>query len=192
MSALQDFFIHIERTQYWFYGLLFYSDLGSKKSCETYPGEHGGSYVQFGINITHFPMNVPISVCLPAECANQSLYLNTTKKIQAMTNELLIEFKKKVDLDDLHNKIEPEFEDGPLLKQILALVTNDTFITLRAHVPTTNTEDLQSETESIYIPITWFVGLLIVLFFVLPNLTYLYLHIINKRARLPETIANIL
>lgn len=36
------------------------------ESCETHAN---GSYVQIGFNLTHFPLMLPISVCLPKECS---------------------------------------------------------------------------------------------------------------------------
>ena len=74
----------------WFYGELFYTDLGWKNECEKYAGENGGSYVQISLNITNFPINFPISVCLPQECDDVKYFDNLFKIITSKVNKFIL------------------------------------------------------------------------------------------------------
>jgi len=132
MNALQSYFLHIETTEFWFYSMLFYTDLGYQEACETYAedesGTDGGSYVQFALNITNLPLNVPLSFCLPKQCDNTKFFKPTMDKLTAMLDEMLALLKTKVNFDTLYDKVSDSRIDTQLLRQFTALAYNDTTI----------------------------------------------------------------
>jgi hypothetical protein len=64
--------LRIEKDQYWFYSILFYTDLGYMDACEEFAQVEGGAYVQFVLNLTELPLKVPLSFCLPKACHSAS------------------------------------------------------------------------------------------------------------------------
>jgi|DEB0MinimDraft_12_1074336.scaffolds.fasta_scaffold128073_2 hypothetical protein len=44
MNAMQDYFLRLETDQYWFYSMLFYTDLGYYDACEEYARSSDSEY----------------------------------------------------------------------------------------------------------------------------------------------------
>jgi hypothetical protein len=64
----------------------YYTDLGSMKQCEE---EVGGSYVSFALTLSMFPLQVPLSFCLPKTCDKHELFYDIVSGLNENTDKLL-------------------------------------------------------------------------------------------------------
>ena len=185
-NAMQEFFLNIEHTQYWFYSLLFYTDLGFKQACEESIDE--GSYTQIALNLTHVPLSVPLSFCLPKECNSEAEFADLMKTATTMGDGLLTDLKKTVNFDDLYSKVANDTLNTAILRQFTALVSNDTTFTLQARIATDNTDKQQADTAAMFKGLMIFFGGLIIAFVIVPNIVMVVLHQQKLRSRNPTML----
>jgi len=92
--------------------------------------------VQFALNVTELPLTLPLSFCLPKECMDTAYFQPTMDKLTAMTNEMLALLKTKINFDNLYNMVEDSRIDTRLIRQLTAIVSNQTEVTLSPQIPT--------------------------------------------------------
>ena len=135
-KALAQYFIEQDSTDYSFYGTQMYSDLGYKKACETDADDgKGGAYVQFAMNLTHVPLVIPISLCLPKVCGDEALFKTLMDYGNKLAANALALAHQKIDFDRLYYSVPNGTIDTVLGKQLAGLVYNGTSLQLTAHVP---------------------------------------------------------
>ena len=61
---MQELFMKWLHSNNWFYSQLGFTDIGYMFECE----DEGMTYHQMTMNVTHYPLNIPFSICLPKEC----------------------------------------------------------------------------------------------------------------------------
>ena len=52
------------------YSLHYYTDLGAYDQCAS---NADGSYMQIALNLSEFPLSIPLSFCLPKECSSVTM-----------------------------------------------------------------------------------------------------------------------
>lgn len=68
------------------YSLHYYTDLGSMQQCED---DAGGSYVQFALTLSMFPLQVPFGFCLPKTCNKHEIFDNFISGLNENADKLL-------------------------------------------------------------------------------------------------------
>jgi hypothetical protein len=128
------------------------------------------------LNLTHVPLNVPVSMCLPKECNSEAEFAGPMKQLTSMGDGALTTLKKQVDLDDLYSKVVNDTINTAILRQFTALVSNDTTITLQARIASDNTLIQQGDSASGFRGMLIFFGCLLVAFVIVPNIVMIVLH----------------
>jgi hypothetical protein len=85
---------------------LIYSELGYQKECEEDTNQgNGGSYLQFTLNLTDVPLQIPTSLCLPKECGKAEYFAPLMEQANTVANNLLQVAQKHIDFDGLYSKV---------------------------------------------------------------------------------------
>ena len=75
-----------------------------------------------------------------------------------------------------------------MLKQIMAIFSNNTEVGLKTIVPNQLIETQKQETSGIYITMLFLAGLMFLLFVLLPNLVLIFTHFIDLKIETPKKL----
>ena len=106
-----------------YYSVHYYTDLGYPNFCKS---EADGQHVQIAMNLTELPLKLPISLCLPKECATKLDFDHLVSVLEASTNSLLEKLKQNVDLDTLAYSVPNNTQDTTLARQFTAIISSKT------------------------------------------------------------------
>jgi len=133
-------------------------------------------------------MTIPVSLCLPIECNNITYFKSMISTMNAKTQASLASIKEKINFDGLYSKVSNTSRDGPLLKQLTSLVTNRTTAEMNIKIPTQESLTRQEASSSMATVGLVIAALIVLKFFIAPNLLSAYLHFKGKRTRIPKSL----
>ena len=91
--------------------------------------------MQFSANLTHVPLRIPISFCLPKECNNSQYFNPLTEQLDSRVHKLLVFVKEHVNIENVYYDLpKGNSSSNKLAHQAVMLANNQTELTISAIV----------------------------------------------------------
>lgn len=167
-----------------FYAGLYYTDVGYPEQCERVTG---GKYQQMVLTLTHLPVRIPLSFCLPKQCNDSSYIQPYLNEAAAFANQVLDQVKAKQSLDGLFDLLStPEVDnllfkftgdqDKQLLQQFTSIVNNQSQVVLTQIVKDQDAEQQENDTRVMWSGVKVTLLLIFLVFVLIPNILLFYTH----------------
>jgi len=152
------------------------NDLGSMHECEHGTMGDLATYTTLKFNLTYIPVQLISGLCLPSECAQQTL-TDFSDTVTNKINSLAISLQKRFNLVDLDKGY--------------GLITRESRVTMMVTQSDTATEEWQQSMRVGFYSAATFCTLVILAFFVVPNVAMLIRHFRgSKRQELESQVSS--
>ena len=93
------------------------------------------TYVQIKAKVTHVPLQIPFSLCLPKQCGSSDTFEYFMVRLSLYSNSMVDVAKSYLDFDAL-DKLFPEIStSNRVMRQVVQLINSQSALTFSAIVP---------------------------------------------------------